>query len=108
MLDVSENSPTPNTQRPIPILVRMALHTGMAERRDNDYFGASLNRVARLLSAGHGGQVLCSAPAQELARDYLPKQAALRDLGEIRLRDLARPERVFNFCILNFLPISRR
>ena len=73
----------------------MALHTGMAELRDNDYFGASLNRVARLLSAGHGGQVLCSAPAQELARDYLPAQAELRDLGEIRLRDLARPERVF-------------
>ena len=87
--------PAHNTQPPIPIRVRMALHTGMAERRDNDYFGAALNRVARLLSAGHGGQVLCSAPAQELARDYLPTLAALRDLGEIRLRDLSRPERVF-------------
>ena len=80
---------------PLPLLVRMALHTGVAELRDNDYFGASLNRVARLLSTGHGGQILCSAATQELTRDYLPTQAGLRDLGEIRLRDLARPERVF-------------
>jgi class 3 adenylate cyclase len=44
-----------------PLLVRMALHTGSAEERDGDYFGPPLNRVARLLSAGHGGQTLLSA-----------------------------------------------
>jgi predicted ATPase/class 3 adenylate cyclase len=75
--------------------VRMALHTGAAEERDGDYFGPPLNRVARLLSAAHGGQVLLSLPAQELVRDQLPAQTSLRDLGEHRLKDLFRPERVY-------------
>ena len=78
-----------------PLLVRMALHTGAAELRDGDYFGPSVNRVARLLSAAHGSQVLLSLPAQELVRDQLPPGTSLRDLGEHRLKDLFRPERVF-------------
>src|SRR5215210_935030 len=78
-----------------PLKVRMALHTGAAEERDGDYFGPPVNRVARLLSAAHGGQVLLSLPAQELVRDQLPTQTSLRDLGEYRLKDLFRPERVF-------------
>lgn len=78
-----------------PLRVRMALHTGSAERRDGDYLGAPLNRVARLLSAGHGGQVLLSHPTQELVRDDLPRGATLRMLGEHRLKDLIRPERVY-------------
>jgi predicted ATPase len=75
--------------------VRMALHTGAAEERDGDYFGPPVNRVARLLSAAHGSQVLLSLPAQELVRDQLPAGTTLRDLGEHRLKDLFRPERVF-------------
>src|SRR5215211_7542244 len=75
--------------------VRMALHTGAAEERGGDYFGPPLNRVARLLSAGHGGQVLLSLATQELVRDELPEEVAPRDLGERRLKDLFRPERVF-------------
>jgi len=78
-----------------PLLVRMALHAGAAEERDGDYFGPPVNRVARLLSAGHGGQVLLSLTAQELVRDQLPPDAELRELGEHRLKDLFRPERVF-------------
>src|SRR5919107_568219 len=78
-----------------PLKVRIAMHTGAAEERGGDYFGPTLNRVARLLSAGHGGQTLLSLPAQELVRDQLPVDAELRDLGEHRLKDLARPERVF-------------
>jgi predicted ATPase/class 3 adenylate cyclase len=78
-----------------PLKVRMALHTGATEERDGDYFGPPLNRVARLLSAGHGGQVLLSLPTQELVRDQLPHDVGLRDLGERRLKDLFRPERVF-------------
>ena len=78
-----------------PLRVRMALHAGAAEERHGDYFGPPLNRVARLLSAGHGGQVLLSAAAQEMARDQLPAGAVLIDLGERRLKDLFRPERVF-------------
>ena len=78
--------------------VRTALHTGDAQERDGDYFGPSLNRVARLLSAGHGGQILLSLAAEELVRDALPAGTELRDLGERRLRDLIRPERIFQVC----------
>jgi predicted ATPase/class 3 adenylate cyclase/Tfp pilus assembly protein PilF len=78
-----------------PLRVRMALHTGAAEERDGDYFGPPVNRVARLLSAGHGGQVLLSLPTQELVRDQLPVGTSLMDLGERHLKDLFRPERVF-------------
>src|SRR5919112_1913823 len=82
-----------------PLRVRMALHTGAAEERDGDYFGPPLNRVARFLSAGHGGQVLLSLPTQELVRDQLPAGTSLRDLGEVRLKDLFRPERVFQLVL---------
>jgi predicted ATPase/class 3 adenylate cyclase len=77
------------------IKVRIALHTGAAEERDGDYFGPPLNRVARLLSAAHGGQVLLSLATQELVRDQLPGGTSLRYLGEHRLKDLFRPERIF-------------
>ena len=66
-----------------PLLVRMALHTGAAEERDGDYFGPPVNRVARLLSAAHGGLVLLSLPAQELVRDQLPSGTSLRDLERV-------------------------
>jgi len=82
-----------------PIRVRAALHVGAAQQRDGDYYGPSLNRVARLCAAGHGGQILLSNAAQELARDALPKGAGLRDLGEHRLKDLARPERIFQIVV---------
>jgi predicted ATPase/class 3 adenylate cyclase len=78
-----------------PLRVRMALHTGAAEERGGDYFGPPVNRVARLLSAAHGGQVLLSLSTHEMVRDQLPGGAALMDLGERRLKDLFRPERVF-------------
>jgi predicted ATPase/class 3 adenylate cyclase len=78
-----------------PLSVRMALHTGAAQERDGDYFGPPVNRVARLLSAGHGGQVLLSLPTQELVRDQHPAGTSLMDLGERRLKDLFRPERIF-------------
>ena len=75
--------------------VRMALHTGAVQARDGDYFGPPLNRVARLLNAGHGGQTLLSLATQELVRDQLPEGVQLRDLGTHRLRDLIRPEQIF-------------
>jgi predicted ATPase/class 3 adenylate cyclase len=78
-----------------PLKVRMALHTGVAEERDGDYFGQPLNRVARLLAAGYGGQVLLSLATAELIRDSLPSGASLGDLGQHRLKDLGRPETVF-------------
>ncbi len=80
---------------PRPLKVRMALHTGIAEERDGDYFGQPLNRVARLLAVGHGGQVLLSLATSEMVRDSLPGGMSLADLGEHRLKDLGRPETVF-------------
>ena len=78
-----------------PLLVRMALHTGAAEERDGDYYGQPLNRAARLLGAGHGGQILLSEVVASLGRETLPDGVRLRDLGQHRLRDLTEPERVF-------------
>jgi predicted ATPase/class 3 adenylate cyclase len=74
---------------------RMALHAGSAAERDGDYFGPTVNRVARLLAIGHGGQVLLSGACMELVRGELPPQCSLRDLGAHRLKDLAQPERVY-------------
>jgi predicted ATPase len=82
-----------------PLHVRMALHSGLAEAREGDYFGQSLNRIARLLAAGHGGQALLSLAAQQLVRDHLPSGVELRDLGTHRLKDLARPEHVFQLVV---------
>jgi predicted ATPase/class 3 adenylate cyclase len=75
--------------------VRMALHTGNTDERDGDYFGPALNRVARLLSAGHGGQVLVSGVTSDIVQGQMPAQATLRDLGAHRLKDLARPEQIY-------------
>ena len=80
------------------IRIRAALHTGAAEERGGDYFGPPLNRAARLLSAGHGDQTLLSRATQELVRSCLPPDVSLLDLGEHRLKDLFRPERVFQVC----------
>jgi class 3 adenylate cyclase len=89
--------------------VRMALHTGAAELRDGDYFGPPLNRVARLLVAGHGGQILLSFATQELVRDHLQPDVALRQLGEHRLKDLIQPEQIFQLVATdlpsNFPPL---
>ncbi len=76
----------------------MALHTGAAEIRDGDYFGAPLSHVARLLAAGHGGQTLLSEITHDLCRDGLPAETTLKSLGEHGLKDLARRETVFQLC----------
>ncbi len=78
-----------------PIRVRIAVHSGECEERDDDYFGPTVNRIARLLGVGHGGQILVSGFAAQLTGERLPDSASLRDLGEHRLKDLGRPERVF-------------
>jgi predicted ATPase len=79
---------------------RMAAHTGEAYERDSDYFGPAVNRAARLTAIGHGGQVLVSQSTEQLMTGF-----ELRDLGEHRLRDLSRPERVFQLCVAS-LPMS--
>ena len=68
---------------------------GQLNSADGDYHGPALNRAARLMAAGHGGQILLSLATEELVRDHLPPGVALRDMGERRLKDLIRPERVY-------------
>ncbi|MFY9739687.1 MAG: adenylate/guanylate cyclase domain-containing protein [Candidatus Cybelea sp.] len=75
--------------------VRMALHTGHVEERDGDYLGSAVNRAARLLAIGHGGQVLVSQAAADLVQDSMLPESDLRDLGAHRLKDLTRAERVY-------------
>ncbi len=82
-----------------PLRVRMAAHAGAAESREGDFFGQALNRDARILAIGHGGQVLLSAVAAILTRDRLPVGVDLLDLGSHRLRDLDRPEQVFQVAV---------
>jgi predicted ATPase/class 3 adenylate cyclase len=78
-----------------PLRVRMGVHAGEPASRSSDYFGPVVNRAARIMAAGHGGQVLLSAAAAELVADRLAAGAGLRDLGLHRLKDLGRPERLF-------------
>ena len=75
--------------------VRMAIHTGLSYERSGDYFGPTVNRVARLLSIGHGGQVLVSGTSNDLAQGEMPPKTTVRDLGAQRLKDLAQPEQVY-------------
>ncbi|MEX0796667.1 MAG: adenylate/guanylate cyclase domain-containing protein [Acidimicrobiia bacterium] len=78
-----------------PIRVRMGIHSGESENRDGDVFGTAVNRAARIMAAGHGGQVLVSGMSAELATDTLPDGGSLRDLGMHRLKDLTLPEHLF-------------
>jgi predicted ATPase/class 3 adenylate cyclase len=75
--------------------VRMALHSGTTDEREGDYFGPAVNRVARLLAAAHGGQVVFSGATALLLRGLMPEGAELCDLGEHRLADLAQRERIW-------------
>lgn len=86
-------------RRPGTIRARIALHTGVAELRGSDYFGKPLNRVARLLGIGYGGQILLSSATAELLQDHLPTGTGLHDLGTWRLKDLERPEQVFQLDV---------
>lgn len=78
-----------------PFRVRMGLHTGEAELRGSDYYGQTLNRAARIMGVANGGQILLSSVSAELLRDHLPDGTTLLDLGEHRLKNLSRPERIF-------------
>jgi len=79
----------------IAINVRMALHTGESELREHDYYGTTVNRCAHLRGIAHGGQVILSQTTAQLVQDTLPEGVSLRDMGAHRLKDLLRPEQVF-------------
>src|SRR5215213_9437819 len=80
----------------VPICVRIGLHVGPAEAAVNDYVSThTLNRVARVMSAGHGGQTLLTLAVAELVRERLPTGVTLRDLGRHRLKGLTQLEHLF-------------
>src|SRR5215510_1177645 len=82
---------------PAPIKVRMGIHTGATQLNDDNLYSgyAILASTQRIMSAGHGGQILLSGATRELVRDALPKNSELIDLGEKRLKDLLRPEHLY-------------
>ncbi|MGA7270406.1 MAG: adenylate/guanylate cyclase domain-containing protein, partial [Acidimicrobiia bacterium] len=85
---------------PRPLRVRAALHTGIAELQLGDYYGSAVNRAARLRGIAHGGQTLMSGSTWELVREHpLPRGVTVRELGEHRLKDLTRPERVYQIDV---------
>jgi class 3 adenylate cyclase len=86
----AEEWPTPR-----PLKVRIGIHTGEAQVRDHDYYGLAVNRCARIRDLAAGGQTLLSGAVAALVADDLPEGATLLDLGEHRLKDLIRPEHVF-------------
>ena len=90
---------------PAPIKVRMGIHTGAAQLQidsnDNAYSGyATIALTQRIMSAGYGGQLLISGATRELVRDVLPENTELLDIGEKRLKDLLRPEHLYQLNIL--------
>ena len=88
----------------IPLRVRCGLHLGVVERRDNDYFGTPVNRTARIMSVAHGGQIVLSQAVVDEVGTRLPAGITLRDLGNVRLKDLATPEHVYQVAASGAAP----
>lgn len=82
-----------------PLAVRMAVHAGEATPHGGDYVAPCLNRLARLMAAGHGGQILLSQAVVLLMRDDVPPGVTIESLGTHRLRDLMAPEDVFQATV---------
>jgi predicted ATPase/class 3 adenylate cyclase len=77
------------------VRVRMGIHSGEASKTTTGLVGLGIHRAARVAAVGHGGQILVSAAAAALLGDSMPGSASLRDLGVHRLKDLSRPEQIF-------------
>ncbi|MBK5307497.1 MAG: adenylate/guanylate cyclase domain-containing protein [Frankiaceae bacterium] len=83
----------------VPLRVRIGVHVGEVQQRDGNLFGDPVNRCARLRGLGSGGQTLLSAPVYELVRDKLPAGTSVTDLGQHRMKDLVRPEHVWQLDV---------
>ncbi|MFQ5460648.1 MAG: adenylate/guanylate cyclase domain-containing protein, partial [Anaerolineae bacterium] len=90
-----------------PLKVRVGIYTGSAILRDGDYEGRTLNRVARLMAAGHGGQTLLNLATQQLAQDDLPPGVSIRDRGIHWLKDLLHAEHIFELVCQGVPAIQR-
>jgi YVTN family beta-propeller protein len=85
------------------VRVRIGIHTGEASIDEERYLGLAVHRAARICAAGHGGQVLLSSTTRDLVEDDLPRETGVVDLGEHRLKDIPRPERIYQL-VVNGLP----
>ena len=94
-IDVQRRLDSEDFEAVAGLRVRMAIHAGETDERSGDYFGPAVNRTARLLGAGHGGQILLTGVAADLAMAALPAGISLRRLGTLPLRDIKDPERVY-------------
>lgn len=84
---------------PRPIRVRASLHSGPAELELGDYYGSTVNRAARLRAIAHGGQTLMSGATHDLVQDHLADALEVTDMGWHRLKDLTRPEHVWQLQV---------
>jgi predicted ATPase/class 3 adenylate cyclase/DNA-binding CsgD family transcriptional regulator len=89
----------------VKVLVRMGLHTGEPQRSAEGYVGLDVHHAARIMSAGHGGQVLLSQTTRDLVEHALPEGVHLQDLGAYRLKDLQQANHLFQLVIPG-LPID--
>lgn len=80
---------------PMPLKVRIALHTGEADLRNGDYYGTAVNRCARIRNMAHGGQTLVSLATASILQDGHIDGLILRDLGECKIKDFERPEKIY-------------
>src|SRR6266571_914895 len=94
-LEIQKNLGRESWPKGLELKVRVALHTGEARLRDNHYFGPALNRCARRLATCRPGQILLTRATESMLASEIRPGAELEDLGLHRLRDLARPEHVF-------------
>jgi predicted ATPase/class 3 adenylate cyclase len=83
----------------VEVRVRIGVHTGEGTLGADNYVGVDLHRAARIAGSAHGGQVLLSEATRGLVEDAIPEGVSLRDLGEHRLKDLDRPERLFQVTV---------
>ena len=95
VIDIQLGLLDPAATAGLPLRVRCGLHTGPVHARDNDYFGTTINRTARIMGAAHGGQVLVSQALADAMRGQLPEGVSLLDLGSVRLKGLSTSEAVF-------------
>jgi len=94
-LELQQALSDPSTTGGLALPVRCGMHAGANERRDGDYYGSVVNRAARIMAVAHGGQMLLSQAVAERLGGRLPDGVLLRDLGAVRLRDLAQAERLY-------------
>ena len=94
-LEMQQQLADPAATNGLALPVRCGLHSGPNERRDGDFYGSVVNRAARIMSAAHGGQMLVSHAVAMAVAGRLPQEMRLREIGMVRLRDLASPERLY-------------